>query len=383
MTKLLEDILTKEYLLDCIRRGMTQQDVADEVGRLFNKRISRQSVFYWMRRHGLQWGRKVYEPVSLDVEAIVEATNLVDKVISQIGDFKNLNNIIRQENNDVLFLAIGDVHAGAKYDRTGRINWKDVLSERFGIFRDEVEKKLRDINLIPSKIIICLLGDLVDGFEIYPNQAEMSDTIVSDQIDLLLKELIDTILYLSAFTKEVKIYAVQGNHGRISKRSEINNWDSVVYVALERIIDYITKSQKEDEIVNISITRVNKFLLQFQEGKWKYLIGHGHRLLTKSSLGSVKYINNMVITRKSLGFDHNVFIMGHVHQTRYWCNGDNSYYISNGTMYDSEHFSETLGLPSDLRFVAFTSNDRTPVDMLFFIPLVPESYYRKRKNYLF
>jgi len=161
----------------------------------------------------------------------------------------------------------------------------------FEFFRKELTEKMTKHNLIPSKIVFLLLGDLVDGFEIYPNQGEMSDPLVNDQLDVLVSEIMNTILHFSAFTEEVKIYAVQGNHGRISKRSEVNNWDSVVYITLEKIIDYMSRV---DEELNISIKRANKFLLPFEEGKWKYLIGHGHRILSKGMLGSVKNINNML-----------------------------------------------------------------------------------------
>ena len=376
----LEDILTKEYLLECINKGMTQKEVAEEVERLWNKKLSHQSVFYWMRKRELAWGRKKYDPVELDADAIVEATELVEKVISQISEFKYEEKILELTNDDTMFIAISDVHAGAKFDRTGEIDWKVILKERFEFFRKELTEKMTKHNLIPSKIVFLLLGDLVDGFEIYPNQGEMSDPLVNDQLDVLVSEIMNTILHFSAFTEEVKIYAVQGNHGRISKRSEVNNWDSVVYITLEKIIDYMSKV---DEEINISIKRANKFLLPFEEGKWKYLIGHGHRILSKGMLGSVKNINNMLNVRKNFGYDHNVFIMGHTHQTRYWCNGDNCYYISNGTMFDSEHFSETIGLPSDIKFVVFTSSDKSPVESVWFIPLVPESYQEERRAYLF
>lgn len=376
----LENILTKEYLEQCINRGLTQKQVAEEVGRLWNKKLSHQAVFYWMRKRGLAWGRKKYDPVELDAEAIVEATELAEKVISQISEFKYEEKILEKTNDDTLFISISDIHAGAKYDRTGEIDWKVILKERFEFFRKELTEKMIKHNLIPSKIVFLLLGDLVDGFEIYPNQGEMSDPLVNDQLDILVSEVMNTILHFSAFTEEVKIYAVQGNHGRISKRSEINNWDSVVYITLEKIIDYMSRV---DEELNISIKRANKFLLPFEEGKWKYLIGHGHRILSKGMLGSVKNINNMLNVRKNFGYDHNVFVMGHTHQTRYWCNGDNCYYISNGTMFDSEHFSETIGLPSDIKFVVFTSSDKNPVESVWFIPLVPESYQEERRAYLF
>jgi len=384
-----ENVLTYEYLLGCIEKGMTQREVADEVNENWKIGITRSSVYYWMRRHGLKWGRRKYDPVELDAEAIVKSTSLVEKVMSQISEFKYDKDISEKFIEDTLFIAISDIHAGAKYDRTGEIDWKEVLTERFEFFRNALTTKIVKHNMLPSKIVFLLLGDLVDGFEIYPNQGEMSDPLVNDQLDLLVTELMNTILHFSAFTEEVKIYAVQGNHGRISKRSEVNNWDSVVYITLEKVIEFMDKAKSSYEPLltkpqtNISIRRANKFLLPFQEGKWKYLIGHGHRILSKGMLGSVKNINHMLNTRKVLGFEHNVFVMGHTHQTRYWCNGDNSYYISNGTMFDSEHFSETIGLPSDIKFVVFTSSEESPVESVWFIPLVPDSYHDKRRDYLF
>jgi len=108
----LEEILTKEYLEQCINRGLTQKQVAEEVGSLWGKKLSHQAVFYWMRKRGLAWGRKKYDPVELDAEAIVEATELAEKVISQISEFRYEEKILEKVNDDTMFISISDVHAG-------------------------------------------------------------------------------------------------------------------------------------------------------------------------------------------------------------------------------------------------------------------------------
>jgi len=381
MKKILENILTKEYLVECIKEGLTQQQTADKVFEEYGTRVSRQAVFYWMRNHGLKWGRKTYMPIELDAETIVEATSLVEKTLERVSEFKYELTDSEDLDEETLFILISDIHAGAKYDRTGVVDWKKILKSRFSYLKNGIQSKLRKYNMIPKKIVICLLGDLVDGFEVYPNQSEMSHPIVNDQLDLITSELMDFILFCSGFTGEVKVYGVQGNHGRISKRTEMNNWDSVVFVTLDKVINYLNRAEFNQ--LNVSMSYVNRFLMDFKEDKWTYLIGHGHKIMTRGALGNVAKLNSTIMAKKMLGIEHDVFMMGHVHQTRYWCNGPNSYYIANGTMYDSEHFSGTLGLPSDLRFVAFTSNEKTPVDVVWFIPLVPENYYKTMKSYLY
>jgi len=44
MKKILENILTKEYLVECIKEGLTQQQTADKVFEEYGTRVSRQAV---------------------------------------------------------------------------------------------------------------------------------------------------------------------------------------------------------------------------------------------------------------------------------------------------------------------------------------------------
>ena len=235
----LETLVTKEYLLDCMSRGLTQEGVAKEVKKIWNVSISRSSVFYHQRKHGLQWGRRKYIPEELDVEAIVESTDIVEHTLKSLDLVKSYNLEHLDLSDEILHVLVSDVHVGAKYDRTGEIDWVTVVEERFTFLKQGIAERLKKYKMRPKKIILNLLGDLVDGFDIYPNQHERTHPLINDQLDIIINVLMDLILFLYTFTDEVEVQAVQGNHGRISKRTETANWDSVVYLTLDKSIKFM------------------------------------------------------------------------------------------------------------------------------------------------
>ena len=373
----LKEIFTKDYLLQCINDGLTLKEVAEINNELHGKNMNPSNVFYHAKRHGLQWGRLRREPVELDIEGLIETTQMVKKTLNYVKEVNrepiDYDKVIR----DPIMVLISDVHVGSLRDRKGIVDWREQTKSRFRFLKDGLKERLKQSNHYPEKITICLLGDLVDGFNIYPSQIENSHTIINDQIDVITGELLDFILYAYQHTSEIEVVGVQGNHGRISKQSEINNWDSLVYLTLKKSIEFLIKSLDLDGIdaFNITVKYAPKFLMYHEEGRWTYLLGHGHKVLTRAALNNVHKMNEKLMAKSMYSRDFDVFCMGHVHQTRYWTVGPNKYFISNGTAYDSEHFAEELGFPSDLRFTVFSYNEHTPIQNVWFISLVPDDYY--------
>jgi len=371
-----KDIITKEFLLQCIQDRMTLIEVADMCNTEYGWNMNASAVHYWAKKFGLRWGRLRREPVELDVEGLLEATQMVQRTIRYIKDIKMNPIDYEYVLKDPIMLLIGDTHAGSFRDRKGEIDWVEQAQSRFKYLKEGLINRLLWSKHYPSKITICLLGDMIEGFSVYPSQIENSHAIINDQIEIITGEILQLILDLYQYTEEIEVVGVQGNHGRISKQSEINNWDSLVYLTIQKAVNYVKQTIDEGEVPwNISVKYAPKFLLYHKEGPWTYLLGHGHKILSRGALNNISKMNTSLLAKASYSEDFDVFLMGHVHQTRYWTMGHRKYFISNGACYDSEHFANELGLPTDLRFVAFSYNEHTPIANLWFIPLVPEDYY--------
>ena len=132
-------------------------------------------------------------------------------------------------------LLISDLHAGKQvYDDSGNCLYnKDILAFKLAVLKKRVVKLLTKhlrINTI-DEFNILLLGDIVDGSGIYPNQELNQDlTWIVDQIALAVAGIWDLVLAILDIGLTVNIQAVPGNHGRQGKETPLqNNYDYIVY----------------------------------------------------------------------------------------------------------------------------------------------------------
>jgi hypothetical protein len=140
---------------------------------------------------------------------------------------------VKGKNPETQVVCIGDVHDG---EITPTYN-HEVCKARFA----ELYKRVMTINhlhrnLYPvNDLVLFFLGDMVHGEN--PHQGAKVESIscgaMSQVYNYLLPELVGLILSFRQEFATVKIYAVPGNHGRISKEApETSNWDTMLYHAL-------------------------------------------------------------------------------------------------------------------------------------------------------
>ena len=114
---------------------------------------------------------------------------------------------------------------------------------------------------------------------------------------------------------------------------EIANWDTFLYSTIEKILNYMALVGE----INVTIKYARKFLLSYKDVfGWTMLLGHGHRIMGRGALSSIHKTNDFIARRIVLGYYHDVYMMGHVHHTRFWSTSHNKYYIANK---DSDQFS--------------------------------------------
>jgi len=142
-----------------------------------------------------------------------------------------------------MHLPISDVHLGSKIlleDATGLNEYNHEIflkelktyKEKISLFLD-IYSATANIN----KIVIIFLGDLVEGQNIFKNQHYYVDKLVVDQIMDGVLNFSNLILFCASLVNEVEVYAVPGNHGRVSKDSHLRvNWDYITYIMMQMIV---------------------------------------------------------------------------------------------------------------------------------------------------
>lgn len=130
-----------------------------------------------------------------------------------------------------LCLLISDTHVGKHTDEfnlnTATSRFKEIPTRLHSRVTEEI-----------NEIVVCLIGDLVEGEDVYPTQANHIECSAIEQVQRCVEGLWDMILNLrTLFQCRVTIHSVPGNHGRVSKTAnEKTNWDNVVYYVLETIV---------------------------------------------------------------------------------------------------------------------------------------------------
>jgi predicted phosphodiesterase len=148
-------------------------------------------------------------------------------------------------NDKSLVIVISDVHWGKK---TKRFNMAVASKRILSIAKGLAATKLPDFD----EIVIVLLGDLIEGEDIYATQngaveapvitASKIGTEIIWQLCLDLKKL---------FKVPIRVETSSGNHGRMSKTANPkSNWDNSIYQSLGLISKY---SKESDITINVSL----------------------------------------------------------------------------------------------------------------------------------
>lgn len=128
---------------------------------------------------------------------------------------------------------------------------KTVLTEVSRI-TSELRNNFKDV----VRIKILFGGDIVDGDLLYPGHPNFIDSNVYEQIGVAVNEYSKFLASLAERFKEVCVYHVFGNHGRVSKFTHIrNNWDYMMYCMLKTNLQnveniYFSKGDNWYEIVD-------------------------------------------------------------------------------------------------------------------------------------
>lgn len=225
-------------------------------------------------------------------------------------------------------LVLSDLHFGqiVLNEEGEEIYNTEKAVESLRTLASSVIDKMIDNDL--SNIYIGMIGDMVDGDNIYRNHMFYVEKPAIEQIKDVTKALTEFINTLETAGFNIHIGCVRGNHGITNyKNLEVDNWDNVVYDMLSLVF----KDNKNVHIDHFSSDTAKVNVLDKQ-----VVLSHGQemgpQIKTASGLKTFRGICNKYRLN-----DGDFMVVGHLHE--FGVEGDqNRYLIRNGALpYASEY----------------------------------------------
>jgi hypothetical protein len=210
-----------------------------------------------------------------------------------------------------------------------------------------------------------MLGDVIDGENIFPTQAYKQDVDADDAMDLAVDEFEDFIHSFrgrNARFKEINMWTVEGNHGRVGRRnSEKTNFDRIFY---KRLADRLNGKNTN---VNISKKWYNYAEIQGHG----YLMFHGEDIMMYQTIPYYGIVQR-AMRWKSGGIHESYFnyvCLGHFHTVgdQFW---NDFRVLLNGTFVTDDDFvQKKLGMKEIPKFWFFGVNEERPMTWTYLLEL--------------
>jgi hypothetical protein len=190
----------------------------------------------------------------------------------------------------------------------------------------EVQRKDHPVD----EITVCMLGDMIEGVDIFPGQQWLIDSTLYDQLfNNTPALLVDFVRYLLAHFDRVHVKAVDGNHGRIGRKGQfgpMDNADRMLY----RILAMLMKDEPRFSLEMTDPKGERNWYLVGRWGNYSALMIHGDQIRGHSGFpwyGLGKKVQGW--GSGGLGETFGDVFMGHYHQLgriplnhrSVWCNG--------------------------------------------------------------
>jgi len=213
---------------------------------------------------------------------------------------------------------ISDTHVGR------RTLCYDV--QRFRVRMRKLVMKVRKLDQVADAMYVFLLGDIVDGENVYRGQPYEQEAAVGKMIEVAYGALKDWDNFVDG------IWCVPGNHGRVGRQNSAEaNWDRMLYRMMQ-------------EGFEVPVHVADDWYLVANIRGWKFLLVHGDNIRMWQQIPFYG-IHRMVLRWKGGGIeeDFDVVCMGHFHTAAdFWVN--NVRVLMNGTMLCGDGYSMRMGL---------------------------------------
>lgn len=215
-----------------------------------------------------------------------------------------------------------------------------------------------------DSLVVCLLGDVNDGTDIYATQPHHQAVSDVRQQALDFSGLMrDFLLDQAEAWGRVTVHCVPGNHGRAGKRvHEAANWDLVAY-------DYLRMGLAGDGRVEVNVPDSREgdpFIRVVNVRGHGYLLYHGHDIRSFSNIPWYGMMLRLMRWRSTAAFPPwRVACMGHFHTLGAW-RFNQIVLLATGTMVsDDEWALRSFGWESATQCWLFGASDSRPVTWSF------------------
>jgi hypothetical protein len=198
------------------------------------------------------------------------------------------------------------------------------------------------------KCVVAMLGDMVEGVDIFPGQQWLIDSTLYEQIFTSTPTiLVDFLRILLADFEEVEVWAVQGNHGRIGRRGVFgpeDNADRFVY----KLVKLMMKDEPRLKFIMSDPKGERAWYLVGEIGAWSALLIHGDQI--KPTLGFPYYGLGKKVGGWASGGIPETFrdvLLGHWHQNAIIPLNKRKAYVNGSTESHNTYASEFLAAQSD------------------------------------
>lgn len=260
---------------------------------------------------------------------------------------------IRRVYRETAVLAMSDLHFGR--ESVKQFDYRmSLISNRLSVIKEFL------YGYDVEELVICMLGDMVDGSGIYgsqPHEQEISDA--REQVDGLSSRLTKWLLQQqNDIWGKIRIECVAGNHGRSNKYSAASeNWDVVLYDRL--------KSSLDNKII-LNYNGKDPFLRKATVNKWHdMLLYHGHGMQARTT------VDTRIRRWATSSFSpFSIVMMGHLHTMEYW-RLNSIHFMRTGTMLYHDDYAKSKGYDSTNEWWIFGCNKKRAVTWRFGLDLTP------------
>lgn len=206
----------------------------------------------------------------------------------------------------------------------------DVCRERVMRYARKIVGLSAERGSNPRHIVVPMLGDMIEGVDIFPGQQWLIDsTLYAQLFNTTPTVLADFCRYLLGHFETVTVYAVDGNHGRIGRKGQfgpMDNADRMLY----RILALLMRDEPRFQLIMTDPEGERNWYHVLEVGNYSALLIHGDQIRGHSGFpwyGLGKKVNGWGSGGIPEQF-RDVF-MGHYHQLgriplnhrSVWCNG--------------------------------------------------------------
>jgi hypothetical protein len=210
--------------------------------------------------------------------------------------------------------------------------------------------KIQELHHPVRHCIVPMLGDMVEGVDIFPGQQWLIDSTLYAQLFRTTPViLVDFVRTLLTHFDTVTVFAVDGNHGRIGRRGTFgpeDNADKMVY----RVMELLLRDEPRFRLVIRDPAGERNWYQVLKLGAYKALLIHGDQIRGHSGFpwyGLGKKVQGWGSGALGHDSDFQDVFMGHWHQLACIPLNHRKVWVNGSTESTNTYASENLAAQSD------------------------------------